>query len=211
MQCQNGVNPNDSYYSPQVTFGRSLSTASLHSKVSLNSICCVDSAEKIERLSALLAKKLGPEYLSNRKGPGGSKLHYIEGWRVINLANEVFGFNGWSSEVRNLEVDFVSFAHRCTGLPPVALADLGDFMLSTFVQLDVNEEGRISAHATATIRITLADGAFREDLGTGTIDNCKSKMDALAKVYIGRTRVFTRRMLTRLYEYRSKRKQSRMA
>lgn len=35
------------------------------------------------------------------------KLTYIEGWRVINLANEVFGFDGWSTEIKNLSIDFV--------------------------------------------------------------------------------------------------------
>jgi len=27
---------------------------------------------------------------------------------VINLANEVFGFNGWSSSITSLKTDFVS-------------------------------------------------------------------------------------------------------
>jgi recombination DNA repair RAD52 pathway protein len=27
---------------------------------------------------------------------------------VINLANEVFGFNGWSTAIQQLSVDFVS-------------------------------------------------------------------------------------------------------
>lgn len=67
----------------------------------------VEAAAQIERIGALLSKRLGPEYLSHRQGGGGNKLTYIEGWRIINLANEVFGFNGWSSEVRKLEVDFV--------------------------------------------------------------------------------------------------------
>lgn len=28
--------------------------------------------------------------------------------KCINLANEVFGFNGWSSGIQNVQVDFVS-------------------------------------------------------------------------------------------------------
>ena len=28
---------------------------------------------------------------------------------VINLANEVFGFNGWSTAIQQLSVDFVSW------------------------------------------------------------------------------------------------------
>lgn len=54
-------------------------------------------AERVERVQSLLAKKLGPEYLSTRQGGGGTKLTYIEGWRVINLANEIFGYNGQST------------------------------------------------------------------------------------------------------------------
>lgn len=38
----------------------------------------------------------------------GMKLTYVEGWKAINLANEVFGFHGWSSSITSLTVDFVS-------------------------------------------------------------------------------------------------------
>jgi recombination DNA repair RAD52 pathway protein len=38
-----------------------------------------------------------------------AKLSYIEGWKVVNLANEIFGFDGWSSQIINTTVDFVSF------------------------------------------------------------------------------------------------------
>lgn len=44
-------------------------------------------------------RDLAPEMVSQRHGPGGQKLAYIEGWRLIALANEVFGFNGWSHQV----------------------------------------------------------------------------------------------------------------
>lgn len=66
-------------------------------------------AQHIATLQAKLDKKLGPEFISQRPGPGGvQKLTYVEGWKVINLANEVFGFNGWSSSISNLTVDYVS-------------------------------------------------------------------------------------------------------
>ena len=32
------------------------------------------------------------------------QLAYIEGWRLTNLANELFGFNGWSHSVTNQTV-----------------------------------------------------------------------------------------------------------
>ncbi len=31
----------------------------------------------------------------------------MEGWRAIELANETFGFGGWTSCVKELTVDFV--------------------------------------------------------------------------------------------------------
>lgn len=37
------------------------------------------------------------------------KVPYIETWRAIDLANAIFGFNGWSSSVTNIGVDYVYF------------------------------------------------------------------------------------------------------
>ena len=70
-------------------------------------------AQQIATLQAKLNKKLGPEYISQRPGPSGQgKLTYAEGWKIINLANEVFGFNGWSSSITSLAVDYVGTAQR---------------------------------------------------------------------------------------------------
>ncbi|KAH9922507.1 recombination protein Rad52 [Fomitopsis serialis] len=114
-----------------------------------------ESAKKIATLQAKLNRKLGPEYISQRPGPGGGpKLTYAEGWKIINLANEVFGFNGWSSSVINLTTDFI----------------------------DQNEQSqRYSVGVTAVVRITLRDGAFHEDVGYGLLENSKSKGAALDK------------------------------
>lgn len=65
-------------------------------------------ASEIATLQNRLNKQLGPEYLSTRQGPGGQRVHYISADKCINLANEVFGFNGWSSSIQNVQVDFVS-------------------------------------------------------------------------------------------------------
>ncbi|WVN88994.1 uncharacterized protein L203_104210 [Cryptococcus depauperatus CBS 7841] len=112
------------------------------------------SEERIHQLQARLARKLGPEYVTQRPGPGGStKLSYIEGWKVINLANEVFGFNGWTSSIVSLSTDFI----------------------------DVNKEGRVSVNVTAIIRITLKDGTYHEDVGCGQGENVRGKGAALDK------------------------------
>jgi recombination DNA repair RAD52 pathway protein len=49
-----------------------------------------------------------PFHVNNKAG--GSKLHYIEGKSAINLANNFFGYDGWSSEIKDSVVDFVSLS-----------------------------------------------------------------------------------------------------
>lgn len=64
-------------------------------------------AQEIATLQARLDKKLGPEYISARPGAAGQKVHYLSADKCINLANEVFGFNGWSSSIQTIQIDFV--------------------------------------------------------------------------------------------------------
>lgn len=61
-----------------------------------------------QRMSDKLSKALDPKYISSRAGPRGVRLFYLEGWRIIEAANDVFGFNGWSHSVVDLKVDYVS-------------------------------------------------------------------------------------------------------
>ena len=68
-------------------------------------------AQEIATLQSRLEKQLGPEYISARAGPSGHKVHYLAAEKVITLANEVFGFNGWSSAIRDVQVDFVWVEH----------------------------------------------------------------------------------------------------
>nr|WJN25033.1 DNA repair and recombination protein [Pseudozyma flocculosa] len=114
-----------------------------------------DSASRIATLQAKLNQRLGPEYLSQRPGPGGGKkLTYIEGWKLVDLANEVFGFNGWSTTIVRLDVDF----------------------------LDCSPDGtRYNAGVSCVVRVTLRDGAFHEDIGYGSADNARQKHAALEK------------------------------
>ena len=65
-------------------------------------------AREVATLQSRLDKQLGPEYISARAGPSGQKVHYLAAEKCINLANEVFGFNGWSSSIQNIQIDFVS-------------------------------------------------------------------------------------------------------
>lgn len=80
---------------------------------------------EIATLQSRLDRQLGPEYISSRPGAGGIKVHYLAAEKVINLANEVFGFNGWSSSIRNIQIDFVGISleecgRRQESLLPIA-------------------------------------------------------------------------------------------
>uniref|UniRef100_A0A8C9FQF2 RAD52 homolog, DNA repair protein n=1 Tax=Pavo cristatus TaxID=9049 RepID=A0A8C9FQF2_PAVCR len=56
-------------------------------------------ANEYQAIQHALRQKLGPEYISSRQAGGGQKVCYIEGHKVISLANEMFGFNGWAHSV----------------------------------------------------------------------------------------------------------------
>ena len=53
-----------------------------------------------------LDTKLDASHISYRPAAQGT-VAYLEGWKAFNLANEVFGFNGWSSEILSFTIDFV--------------------------------------------------------------------------------------------------------
>lgn len=105
-----------------------------------------------EDIQTKLDKRLGPEYISKRVGYGSNKVAYIEGWKAINLANQIFGYNGWSTEVKNVTIDFLD-----------------------------ERQGKYSIGCTATVRVTLASGTFREDIGYGTVENERRKAAAFER------------------------------
>ncbi|KAI8315059.1 DNA repair and recombination protein rhm52 [Colletotrichum sp. SAR11_59] len=111
-------------------------------------------AQEIATLQSRLEKQLGPEYISARAGPSGQKVHYIAAEKCIALANEVFGFNGWSSSIQNIQVDFVD---------------------------EHPQTMKISLGLSVIMRVTLRDGTYHEDIGYGHIENCKGKAAAFEK------------------------------
>ncbi|KAG0212921.1 DNA repair protein rad52 [Mortierella sp. GBA30] len=111
------------------------------------------STEEKSRLNVDLQKYLAPEFTATRSGPGRSTLTYIEGWRIKNLANSLFGFDGWSSTITDVTVDF----------------------------LDVDADGKVSVGVSVMIRVTLKDGTFHEDLGYGSSENQRSKASSFEK------------------------------
>lgn len=114
-----------------------------------------EALKQLATMQARLNQRLGPEYISQRPGGGGmARLHYLEGWKAIDLANDVFGFNGWSTDIRQLTTDF----------------------------MDVSPDGhRVNCGVTAIVRVFLRDGTYHDDAGFGHCENAKGKAAALEK------------------------------
>ncbi|KFV16495.1 DNA repair protein RAD52 [Tauraco erythrolophus] len=130
-------------------------TSSNSSSVS-SSVACFGqyqyTASEYQAIQHALRQRLGPEYISSRQAGGGQKVCYIEGHKVISLANEMFGFNGWAHSVTQQNVDFV----------------------------DLNN-GRFYVGVCAFVRVQLKDGSYHEDVGYGVSEGLKSKALSLEK------------------------------
>ncbi|XP_013802695.1 DNA repair protein RAD52 homolog isoform X6 [Apteryx mantelli] len=113
---------------------------------------CQYTANEYQAIQHALRQKLGPEYISSRQAGGGQKVCYIEGHKVISLANEMFGFNGWAHSVTQQNVDFV----------------------------DLNN-GRFYVGVCAFVKVQLKDGSYHEDVGYGVSEGLKSKALSLEK------------------------------
>nr|XP_021546289.1 DNA repair protein RAD52 homolog [Neomonachus schauinslandi] len=121
-----------------------------------NSVLCFGqyqyTAEEYQAIQNALRQRLGPEYISSRMAGGGQRVCYIEGHRVINLANEMFGYNGWAHSITQQNVDFV----------------------------DLNN-GKFYVGVCAFVRVQLKDGSYHEDVGYGVSEGLKSKALSLEK------------------------------
>ncbi|XP_051886432.1 DNA repair protein RAD52 homolog isoform X3 [Pristis pectinata] len=109
-------------------------------------------AEEYQAIQCALQRRLGPEYISQRPAGGGQKVCYIEGHRVVNLANELFGYNGWSHSITQQNVDFVDLIN-----------------------------GKFYVGVSAFVKVQLKDGCFHEDVGYGVSEGLKSKAMSLEK------------------------------
>jgi DNA repair and recombination protein RAD52 len=110
------------------------------------------SAEEQAAIQRTLQQRLGPQFISSRPAFGGQKVMYVEGWRLISLANEIFGYNGWSHEVTRQTIDFIDHCQ-------------GKFFVG------------VSAH----VRVQLKDGVFHEDVGYGVSEGMRSKALSIEK------------------------------
>lgn len=108
--------------------------------------------DEYETITKKLEAKLDADEISYRQSAQGN-IAYVEGWRIITIANEIFGFNGWCSEILCHQVDF----------------------------LETDATGRVSTGISCRVRVSLKDGTFHDDIGYGTAENQKNKGIALEK------------------------------
>lgn len=57
-----------------------------------------------EHVSRALAQPLDPAHVRQRVGPNGTKLDYLDGYRVIDNANKTFGPGGWTRDTVSVEL-----------------------------------------------------------------------------------------------------------
>ncbi|XP_069905355.1 DNA repair protein RAD52 homolog isoform X4 [Oryctolagus cuniculus] len=155
---------------------------------------CQYTAEEYQAIQSALRQRLGPEYISSRTAGGGQKVCYIEGHKVISLANEMFGYNGWAHSVTQQNVDFVDLNN-------------GKFYVGVcaFVRVQLKAEWTVRerqerqrekglplplvhppmAATAGALRLAHPvdpmDGSYHEDVGYGVSEGLKSKALALEK------------------------------
>eukprot|EP00035_Acanthoeca_spectabilis_P026595 m.463377 g.463377 ORF g.463377 m.463377 type:complete len:371 (+) comp23006_c0_seq1:457-1569(+) len=86
-----------------------------------------------------LERPLGGENVMSRAGPGGQRVEYIQASTQFEMANLAFGYNGWSTQIKDFTVDFCGQDKK--GLWEVGVA--------------------------VVVRVLLQDGSFHEDIGYG--------------------------------------------
>lgn len=89
-------------------------------------------AEECEKIQNQLDRPIDNSDIQFRPAAQGT-VAYLEGWKALNLANEVFGFNGWCSEILSLTTDFVDIV-----------------------------EGKVSLGVSCMLRVHLKDGTFHD-------------------------------------------------
>lgn len=84
------------------------------------------SAGLTDEQRAILADKLDRNFVKTRD-VSGSQVSYIEAWRAIDRANEIFGFDGWTRETIHLERTVSEQYEKpgYQGKPPVTMWRVG--------------------------------------------------------------------------------------
>eukprot|EP01118_Nematostelium_gracile_P012950 TRINITY_DN4815_c0_g1_i1.p1 TRINITY_DN4815_c0_g1~~TRINITY_DN4815_c0_g1_i1.p1 ORF type:complete len:321 (+),score=87.11 TRINITY_DN4815_c0_g1_i1:116-964(+) len=83
------------------------------------------------------------EVLTRPGGFNGGEFTYIESWKAVEIANDIFNFNGWSCSIVDITPDFI----------------------------EETPNGKHRCGITAVVKVTLRDGSFHMDVGFGCSEN----------------------------------------
>jgi len=108
-----------------------------------------------DRIAKLLRQPLKADLLKKRPAFRGNSVHYIDGATSYSLANDIFGFDGWKSQIINTEIDFAKEEQR--------------------------NSDRWFIGVSAIVRVELKNGAYHEDIGFGEAVKVKGRGAALQK------------------------------
>jgi DNA repair and recombination protein RAD52 len=109
-------------------------------------------SEQSARLAHLLSQDVMVDDIAHRKGASNTQLSYLEGHKVVEIANNIFGPDGWSCTVEDVTVRYMDAV-----------------------------KNRFDVGVSAQVRVMLANGAAHSDIGWGDATNMGSKSDALEK------------------------------
>lgn len=105
------------------------------------------------------------ESLTTRKRKHNSYPTKISTHTIINLANDVFGYDGWSSQILEFEIKFEESKndHNLANDQNDQNDENGDY--------DHDMRCGFTAYAMAVVRVELTDGTFRDATGYATAVN----------------------------------------
>lgn len=109
------------------------------------------STEQIAAIDEALRQDIPSELISHRPGPGGTQLAYVESIRIMDILNEIFGWNGWSVSILNTTID---------------------------TQEKIGNNWNIGVSCTS--KLTIIGACFKEDIGFGIGTGAK-KAEAFEK------------------------------
>jgi len=108
-----------------------------------------------ERIAKLLRQPLRANLVKKRPAYGGKSAYYLDGGTSYSLANDIFGFDGWKSQIINTQIDYAKEKQK--------------------------HSDRWYIGVSVIVRVELKNGTYHEDLGFGEAVNIKGRGAALQK------------------------------
>ncbi len=113
-----------------------------------------------EKKANLLRKNIDRSCVKSMSGFGNTKVLYLEGWQAIEIANDIFGYNGWSSNIYDMKEEYREVReYRGCKIYNVAY--------------------------TCMCRVILDNGVYHEDIGFGSGEGLKHLGKAIEKAKKG--------------------------